>query len=471
MTIVLRIMLAALLLAVSTARAQTAADLERQGVSAYAAGKYAEAITLFERAAALPEDSASPRAATYYNLACCHALLEQTEEAFAALDKAFDAGYTDCRWLGRDRDLEILRRDHAGRLEQTLKRCQAARAAELINRPPLAVLAYDADFSGFDVQRLAWDDPDGPELTRLRETYKLDSIAGPGEAELERILRVMDWVSRQWEHDGSNECRELNALAILQAAAAGERFRCVEYAVVLANCLTALGYPARVVGLQREGLAFGLGKGHVVAEVWCNEFAKWIVLDPQNNALWQASGRPLGAAECRDYFLSRREDELEFAGRTAGWNYAILRPEWIVYFHHLVFADDNRSFARAADDRYELLAPGVMPELFFQGAPWSVRYTTDAAQAYPPLNQVRIRLQHVNPDAPADTLRVVLEHTMPWFDRYVVNRNGQTGELRAGEFDCPLIPGDNVLEVRAVNRRGVEGPPARLVLRNNLHSR
>lgn len=47
----------------------------------------------------------------YYNIACYHALKEQTDEAFFYLQKAIEAGYIDTCYLNTDTDLDSIRED------------------------------------------------------------------------------------------------------------------------------------------------------------------------------------------------------------------------------------------------------------------------------------------------------------------------------------------------------------------------
>jgi hypothetical protein len=59
----------------------------------------------------------------WYNLGCSHALVGQRAEAFAALNRAVDAGYTDVDWMRKDKDLESLHGDPA--FEAILQRAAA----------------------------------------------------------------------------------------------------------------------------------------------------------------------------------------------------------------------------------------------------------------------------------------------------------------------------------------------------------
>ena len=60
---------------------------------------------------------------------------------------------------------------------------------------------------------------------------------------------------------------------------------CVHYAVAFVSCCQALGIPARCAAVTG---ALNSGPGHFVAEVWFEDYAKWVVVDPNTDAL---SGR------------------------------------------------------------------------------------------------------------------------------------------------------------------------------------
>ena len=68
-------------------------------------GRYLDGLKVDERLAQL-----EPRnPLVYYNLACSYSLTEQFDRAVPALEKAFQLGYRDFRWLARDPDLRKLR--------------------------------------------------------------------------------------------------------------------------------------------------------------------------------------------------------------------------------------------------------------------------------------------------------------------------------------------------------------------------
>jgi tetratricopeptide (TPR) repeat protein len=69
-------------------------------------GRYTDGLDVDRRLTQLrPQDPL-----THYNLACSHALLNQPEDVFAALNLALDRGFRDFRWLARDPDLAGFRK-------------------------------------------------------------------------------------------------------------------------------------------------------------------------------------------------------------------------------------------------------------------------------------------------------------------------------------------------------------------------
>ncbi len=68
-------------------------------------GRYQSGLQMDQRLADLrPEDPL-----VQYNLACSYSLLDQHEQAAAALHHALDHGYHDFKWLVRDPDLKKFR--------------------------------------------------------------------------------------------------------------------------------------------------------------------------------------------------------------------------------------------------------------------------------------------------------------------------------------------------------------------------
>lgn len=79
----------------------------RLGYALHAAGKYEEAIKAHQKAAEFPR----AKVTALYNLGCAYALTGKKEKAFAALDEAVAAGFSNADNARRDADLESLHGD------------------------------------------------------------------------------------------------------------------------------------------------------------------------------------------------------------------------------------------------------------------------------------------------------------------------------------------------------------------------
>lgn len=305
--------------------------------------------------------------------------------------------------------------------------------------------------------------------------------AESGADEWQRQLALLAWVHNRWAHAGISEPSRADAVTILREVEAGKRFRCVEYSLVLSAVLQAFGHPARVVSLRRDGSSYGIGKGHVVTEVWSNQHKKWIVMDGQNNGTWRLMDTPLSAAEVRQ---ARIEDlgSLRFVRGPSSWqpqsSDAQMFEDWVVYFDHLTYTLDNTQPAGADRPRLWLLQHAERPELLFQGTPTiGQKWTQDPDLVYPDMNGVHIDVWPTD-ETLLGELHLQFTHAMPWFDHLVVLHNGQAVVASKSQAAPPLpaspsdssslfarlvlARGENTIEVYAVNRQGVRGPPSRL---------
>lgn len=135
-------------------------------------------------------------------------------------------------------------------------------------------------------------------LRTLRSRYALDSVVQGAVDEKARILRIMDWTSSRWSHNGSNTPSQSDALTILAEAQEGKQFRCVEYGIVATAALNSLGMKARTLGLKtRDVEKVRFGAGHVVSEVYVPALEKWVFIDPQFNLMPTLDGVPLNGVE------------------------------------------------------------------------------------------------------------------------------------------------------------------------------
>lgn len=436
---------------------QKAADAQKRGAHEDAIQSLRAALEVKN----LPAIAGPIHGLIHYDIACSETRLGRVADAFRSLEQAAKNGYTDADHAVVDGDLAPLRDDQ-----------RFALALQAFRENARKLRVYDVLRS--DSPDLGWasihefENIASPELSELRTKYRLETVVANGKTETEKQLALLSWVHDRWPHAGLSEPSHEDALTILREVAAGKRFRCVEYSVVSTQVLQSMGYPARVVRLRMDGVSFGVGKEHVVTEVWNNDLQKWILLDGQNNATWQLDGAFLSAAEVRRARLSNPE-RLRFILGPSTWMPVKSEPEqraeWGRYFEHLSFQFHNVQPIGSASTaaRVDLLHASERYELLFQGTVDRNHVQTPAEEkVYPSLGRVHVDVSAVSPGKPE--ARLTLTHSMPWFSHYRVRRNGIESTTEDQEMVWQLKPGRNEVMVAAVNGMKVEGRPTTVVL-------
>lgn len=220
-------------------------------------------------------------------------------------------------------------------------------------------------------------------LARLRADYRLDAVLAGATDDLDRVRRMCAWTRSRWRHNGSNEPSSGDPLTILAEAGAGRRFRCVEYAEVLAAALSACGVPARVLGLQRADVeAARSGAGHVAAEAWLADQGRWVYVDGQWDVIAQVGGRPVNAVELRDAIAASSPTlaAIGFSGKPRG---GFVR--WIGPYLHFFVVHNRRWTTGAPTDRKELMlvpAGAAAPKVFQRRFRQTFEATTDSPATF-----------------------------------------------------------------------------------------
>jgi hypothetical protein len=151
-------------------------------------------------------------------------------------------------------------------------------------------------------QAIVWEDPLNPRLAPLHKILPPEAH-GQGSS-LERARAVSSWLASSWEHTSSSRASQYapwDAETIIAwgKARSGHNAQlpivmCVHYAVAFVSCCQALGLYARCAALTG---ALNSGDGHFVAEVWSEHYAKWVMVDPNTDAVFWRAGTPLSIAE------------------------------------------------------------------------------------------------------------------------------------------------------------------------------
>jgi hypothetical protein len=331
-----------------------------------------------------------------------------------------------------------------------------------------------------------------PRLKLLRERYQLDKVIAPGRTELEQLMLLRYWVRNQWHSAwGSHPAAWMppwDALVILESKDQPDCLTmCTHYACVFTQCCLALGWNARHCILDH----------HCVAEVWVEQYGKWVMMDAGNSAQradvglhFERAGVPLSA---RELHLAYRDGQIDglrvcftpakLAERIAPLCRpspkapAVPRPDSIplaeLKRYPVCQLNNYRRYAfPARNDYLTSPLPGELyqgwSEYFYDGYWWvgpAAEYSRHLSPERPQdvdwdVNWCRLHLCRT--DKPGE-LRVDVEAHVPNLTR--LERAGEDKEgwqATPAGFVWQLKPGANVLRVRGVNAWGRAGRAARV---------
>ena len=224
-----------------------------------------------------------------------------------------------------------------GSISPALLRVALSSAASPHDESQDHVCAFPASQSSIaPAYAFTYQDPTEPKLDFLRRQERLDEIIAAAETHWAQMLALRSWVAVQWVHRAPHEfrrCCPWDALTILAWMRADRGHGqpepdayCTHYAVVLAQCALALGWPARLWVMSAEPTLHD--NGHFVAEIWSTAHDKWVMLDADTDSHVERTGVPQSVLEIHDAW---RDDALDQLHVIAGANAAKVKigPDWI----------------------------------------------------------------------------------------------------------------------------------------------
>lgn len=338
--------------------------------------------------------------------------------------------------------------------------------------------------------KFVFPQPKGTDLKKLKSYITSKGFNPKSSNESDFVVEALAWVTAQWAHDGINQPpKHFKALDILKKVHnEKEKYRCVEYGIVLSEVLQAYGFVARTVALRSNDVAYGgWGKGHVAMEVWINDLKKWIFLDPQFGSYLTESGSktPLNFYELYQIKSSGKwkSTQVRFASKPpqpikqAASEYKGFLEN---YFGHITVSSGKKT------PQISLMLELEKPVMTFQAHPYdNVVFTTDQDLVYPQINQVSILLNYKDK---ADNFNKLVKslgidsdqtyvdkmhhfaakpnfsakflNNMPYFSHYEYRLNGEKKwhKAKGDEVQWSALNANSSIETRAVNTSMRNGP-------------
>lgn len=161
------------------------------------------------------------------------------------------------------------------------------------------------------------DSSDG-NLVKLRETFKLEEVAGYGD-EMSRIINLMKWVHNIVRHSGrSMNPSPRNTFNIIKVCQKKNRgVNCRMMATILNEVYLAMGFKSRFITCMPEKKNFK--DCHVINMVYSTTLDKWIYMDPTFESYFtDENGNHLSIQEVRENFMRDKpvivNDEINWNG-------------------------------------------------------------------------------------------------------------------------------------------------------------
>ena len=291
------------------------------------------------------------RGGILYMKACVHALSGQKAQAMEAIRQAVAVGFTDYSKYRSDTDLDSLREDPAFK----------SMLAEIKAKDGPMPLVWDPAQPAPSFPVL-YDDPKAPQFLEMRREFAIDAVVAGAKDDYERLRRLAHWVSSRWKHSPNQMASKSDPLTILREAQKGGRFICREYAIVMAGVAAAYGMPARVVNLMPREVETR-SEAHSAAEVWLDEFGKWVLADGQYGAIGELDGVPLSGIEFQAALAADRTVVCSAGdGVYAEWKLFILRNAFFIKM-----GNDQRAFEHRTTAQLVLVPNGAPNPTKFAG--------------------------------------------------------------------------------------------------------
>lgn len=249
-----------------------------------------------------------------YHLTRCLCLQGKKEEALEAFKIAYDNGKSGMEYptISKDSALKLLYGDKE--FETIVQKVKEASDYLYILQQ---AHAYTRSTRPDTLPRFTYALPDDPNLVRVRQYFRLDSVAGTGD-EVSKIKNVLTYIHNKILHDGQhpNPSGEQNSINMAEACKDGSRgLNCRGLATVLNECYLSLGIPSRVVTCMPKTF---ISDCHVINAVYSTTLGKWLWIDPTNNAwVMDEAGNLLGIQEVRERLRDGRPLVLN---EEANWN-------------------------------------------------------------------------------------------------------------------------------------------------------
>jgi hypothetical protein len=317
-------------------------------------------------------------------------------------------------------------------------------------------------------KRFKFDSFDNPKLKELREKYRLDEVVAPGRTEFDKQVLLLDWVNTRFKSFGKPSSPARGALEVLDAVEKGNTFFCSHYGDVMVSAAASMGWVDRALALRRPDKMGSGSTEHTSTEIWSNQYGKWVLFDP-TFAMWmEKDGRPLSAWEFRQewfyhdgkdvtFVLNKerkryhKSDFPVFRQRYAGFGDLVL-DGGATHVYAFIGYIPNTNLMDGGPDYGKMF---ITRDAVCEGTTWHKRDNpaNPATEPYFPIDQAALTLA-----GNGEGIAVSVKTMTPNLKDIEARMDGGEWGVCGAAFTWKVHTGVNRLEVKTVNRFGVDGP-------------
>lgn len=256
-------------------------------------------------------ESGFNKGAYLYHIAGYEAMQKHKKAAVDAFEKAYLNGFKSYAYILKDTKIDNIRQEK--KFQEVLSKIKED--ADFV-RTLQKSAEYSTNMQTDTLPRFTYMNPNDSNLVRVRQYFKLDSVAGAGN-EIEKIKNILTYIHNKIRHDGQHSNpNEMTSIAMAEACKDGSRgLNCRGLATVLNECYLAMGFKSRFITCMPEKY---IDECHVINTVYSNTLDKWLWVDPTNNAyVMDENNKMLGIAEVRERL---RNGQPLILNEDANWN-------------------------------------------------------------------------------------------------------------------------------------------------------
>jgi hypothetical protein len=298
-------------------------------------------------------------------------------------------------------------------------------------------------------------------LVNLRKQCRLDEIVGDG-TEYQKMLRLFHWVGTRFDHGVDSVpggAQTFHPLQVVVAGENGRRFWCEIAARLTVQAASSMGWPARLMTASKDGYNWD----HALAEVWSNQFNKWVLVDTDFNVLYESNGIPLSGFELCHHGSELKTNGLLEVLRIAPLKSSLSDVDLLPFYRYVHIDLRNDWLGR-------LLSPGSPA-----GGDLATWWT--ARKDLGPILTARVRVDNESQfDWPVNwvefyffeklifseettEIKLGLRGYSPYFRYFALRLDDNEWVFSEdGLFQIPIFPGEHIIEAKIITENESEGP-------------